>query len=675
MKILSINDLNYKYNFNWTILQFCFKNNIDQIPKFCYHEKLSIAGNCRMCLVEDNKSIKPIAACTIILSNNMVIYTNTIKVKKCRESVLEFLLINHPLDCPICCQGGECDLQDLSEIFGGDKGRFYESKRAVINKNFGPFIKTIMNRCIHCTRCVRFAIEISGCFDIGIVGRGAKMEISSYINKIFSSELSGNIIDLCPVGALTSKPYSFMARSWELKSLTTLNLFDSFIPSIRVDVRGGEILRVLPQLNINFNNEWICDDIRYCFDALKNQRLIYPIILINKLILKLSWRKVFFFIKDYFINILLWLRFNKYKFFPINITFGPSLDFKTILLFKDFFNYFGSSLNLNKINNNILFSNYYLLPKHFSINAIESLIIFGNNLRFSNPLFYLQIRKSFLENKINIYTFGFFSSTNFYIKHLGSFFNFFINVIEGKTWLSVILRKKNLKILLTSSFFENNFINQTLFYKFQELYNIINHMKLKIIYISETPTEIIKNHLGIQKSIHNQNFNFCPLIINYIVGSDKLNKKYSNFNKNLTIYQGHNADLNINYCNIILPSASFFEIQNLKFIDITGSLKITNKIINLSYNVRSDYNIICSLLVYLGLSIIKKNFNYKESQKLYFKFISSSTNFINFHFNFFVKSFFYNFIFKNSLTTNSLNLKNHKLFSTVSNWVSLKKIL
>jgi NADH dehydrogenase/NADH:ubiquinone oxidoreductase subunit G len=213
MKVLYLNGINYYYDFNWTILQFCFKNNLDQIPKFCYHEKLSIAGNCRMRLVEDIKSLKPIAACTVILYSGMVIYTNTLKVKKARESVLEFLLINHPLDCPICCQGGECDLQDLSEIFGGDKGRFYESKRAVINKNFGPFIKTIMNRCIHCTRCVRYAIEISGIMNLGITGRGSKMEISSYIEQFLKSEISGNIIDLCPVGALTSKPYSFLARS------------------------------------------------------------------------------------------------------------------------------------------------------------------------------------------------------------------------------------------------------------------------------------------------------------------------------------------------------------------------------------------------------------------------------------------------------------------------------
>lgn len=199
--------------------------------------------------MEDSKLLKPVAACTIIIYDGMNIYTNTFKVRKAREGVLEFLLINHPLDCPICCQGGECDLQDLSEIFGGDKGRFYEDKRSVLNKNFGPFIKTLMNRCIHCTRCIRYAIEISGINSLGIIGRGHKMEISSYIEKFLDTELSGNIVDLCPVGALTSKSYSFLTRPWELQNYITINIFDIFLPKISVDVRGNDILRVLPKLD------------------------------------------------------------------------------------------------------------------------------------------------------------------------------------------------------------------------------------------------------------------------------------------------------------------------------------------------------------------------------------------------------------------------------------------
>ena len=214
MKKVIINDIAVDYNpdSNLSILQFFFKYEIEEIPRFCYHEKLSIAGNCRMCLVEDIKSLKPIASCAILMYPGIVIYTNTIKIKKIREAILEFFLINHPLDCPICCQGGECDLQDLIEIFGADKGRFYEIKRSVSEKNISKYIKTVMNRCIHCTRCVRFAIEISGISTLGILGRGNNMEIGTYIENILDTNFSGNLVDLCPVGALTSKVYSFIAR-------------------------------------------------------------------------------------------------------------------------------------------------------------------------------------------------------------------------------------------------------------------------------------------------------------------------------------------------------------------------------------------------------------------------------------------------------------------------------
>lgn len=209
---VNINNIKYRVPKYLTIFQACDYLGIT-IPHFCYHDKLSIAGNCRMCLIEENKSLKPLASCAININENMRIFTNTELVKKSREGVLEFLLANHPLDCPICDQGGECDLQDQSIIFGGDRGRFYEIKRSVEDKNCGPLIKTVMNRCIHCTRCVRFSQEITGTNSLGVTGRGSSMEIGFYIESFINSELSGNVIDLCPVGALTSKPYAFMARS------------------------------------------------------------------------------------------------------------------------------------------------------------------------------------------------------------------------------------------------------------------------------------------------------------------------------------------------------------------------------------------------------------------------------------------------------------------------------
>jgi NADH dehydrogenase/NADH:ubiquinone oxidoreductase subunit G len=210
-----INDKKVIVQKGLTILQACEENGI-QVPRFCYHEQLSIAGNCRMCLIELDKSVKPIASCAIACENGMKIFTNTILVKKAREGVMEFLLINHPLDCPICDQGGECDLQDQAMLFGNDRGRFYENKRSVSDLDLGPFVKTVMTRCIHCTRCIRFLTELGGSFVMGTTGRGVKTEVGTYISTFLDSEISGNIIDLCPVGALTSKPYAFTARPWEL---------------------------------------------------------------------------------------------------------------------------------------------------------------------------------------------------------------------------------------------------------------------------------------------------------------------------------------------------------------------------------------------------------------------------------------------------------------------------
>jgi NADH-quinone oxidoreductase subunit G len=254
---ITIDDIEYIVNdYNQTIFQFCFSKDI-YIPCFCYHEKLSIAGNCRICLLQVNESI--VVSCAIPLAEEMVIYTKNLRVIHSREGILEFLLVNHPLDCPICDQGGECDLQDISLFFGSDKGRFYEfSKRSVSNLSFcDPLVKTIMTRCIHCTRCVRFLNEILGIFDLGLIGRGFSMEIGTFIENSIDDALSANIIDLCPVGALTSMPYAFTSRSWELSSLESIDLLDGLASKIRIDICNNKIMRILPSLDEHTNEEWI----------------------------------------------------------------------------------------------------------------------------------------------------------------------------------------------------------------------------------------------------------------------------------------------------------------------------------------------------------------------------------------------------------------------------------
>jgi NADH-quinone oxidoreductase subunit G len=264
-----------------------------EIPRFCYHERLSVAGNCRMCLVEVEKAPKPVASCAYPVMDGMKVFTDTPVVRNARRGVMEFLLINHPLDCPICDQGGECDLQDQAMAYGRDLSRYDEGKRAVKDKYVGPLIKTVMNRCIHCTRCVRFAAEVAGVPEMGGTGRGENMEIGTYVEKALSTELSGNLIDICPVGALTSRPYAFVSRPWELRKTDSVDVLDAVGASIRVDVRGGEVLRILPRIHEEVNEEWLGDRSRFSFDGLKRKRLDRPWVRKDGKLKPASWAEAF----------------------------------------------------------------------------------------------------------------------------------------------------------------------------------------------------------------------------------------------------------------------------------------------------------------------------------------------------------------------------------------------
>ena len=276
-----------------TVLQACEAAG-KEVPRFCYDERLSIAGNCRMCLVEMERAPKPVASCAMPAGNGMVIKTDTQLVKKAREGVMEFMLINHPLDCPICDQGGECDLQDQAMGYGVADSRYQEEKRAVENKNMGPLISTIMTRCIHCTRCVRFATEVAGVPELGAIGRGESMEITTYLEKSMASELSGNVVDLCPVGALTNLPYAYKARSWELTHTSSIDVMDAMGSHIRVDTRGNEVMRVLPRINDDINEEWISDKTRHHIDGLMRQRIDRPYMRdTNGRLAEASWDDVF----------------------------------------------------------------------------------------------------------------------------------------------------------------------------------------------------------------------------------------------------------------------------------------------------------------------------------------------------------------------------------------------
>src|ERR1700754_3675653 len=280
----------------YTLLQACEAAGAE-IPRFCFHERLSIAGNCRMCLVELKGAPKPIASCAWGVRDCRpgpngeppVVITKSPMVRKARQGVMEFLLINHPLDCPICDQGGECDLQDQAMAYGVDSSRYHENKRAVEDKYIGALVKTIMNRCIHCTRCIRFSAEVAGVAELGAIGRGEDMEITTYLEGAMTSELQGNVIDLCPVGALTSKPYAFNARPWELKKTESVDVMDALGSAIRVDARGPTVMRILPRINEEINEEWISDKTRFVWDGLGRQRLDKPYVRENGALRAASW--------------------------------------------------------------------------------------------------------------------------------------------------------------------------------------------------------------------------------------------------------------------------------------------------------------------------------------------------------------------------------------------------
>ena len=394
---LKVNEIDVEVEEGLTVLQACEKAGVE-IPRFCYHEKLSIAGNCRMCLVEMEKSPKPVASCAMPAAEGMNIKTNTEFVEKARKGVMEFLLANHPLDCPVCDQGGECDLQDQSMFYGVDKSRYKENKREVSEKNMGPLIKTQMTRCIHCTRCVRFATEVAGVPEIGAIGRGEDMQITTYLEQSMQSELSANVVDLCPVGALTSKPYVFEARPWELKKTESIDVMDAIGSNIRVDTYGWEVKRILPRINEDINEEWISDKTRYACDGLLNQRLDTPYIKYNGKFEKASWSEVFNIIKSKFKNA------DKDKICGMS---GDLVNMETQYIFKEFFNKTLGSYNVESRSDH-----RYLNPQkrenylfNSTINGIEEadfILLVGSNPRYEATILNARIRKAYLQNKTKI---------------------------------------------------------------------------------------------------------------------------------------------------------------------------------------------------------------------------------------------------------------------------------
>ena len=373
-----------------TVFQACEQLGVE-IPNFCYHARLSIAGNCRMCLVEMEKSPKPIASCAMPVTEGMVIRTNTAMVRKAREGVMEFLLINHPLDCPICDQGGECDLQDQAMAFGLGRSRYDEAKRAVKDKYMGPLIKTIMTRCIHCTRCIRFATEIAGTDELGALGRGEHLEITTYVEQALTSELSGNLADICPVGALTHRPYAFAARPWELRNTESVDVHDAVGSNIRVDSRGREVMRVLPRLHEDINEEWISDKTRYAADGLKRARLDRPYVRRQGRLEPVPWAEAFAAIAD---------RLGGLGGARIAALVGDMVCAESMMALKDLMARLGSA-NLDCRQDGArleagLRAGYLFNTTIAGIEEADACLLVGTNPRLEAPLINARLRKRYL---------------------------------------------------------------------------------------------------------------------------------------------------------------------------------------------------------------------------------------------------------------------------------------
>jgi len=588
---ITIDNKEYEFENGMTVMQACEQAGTE-IPRFCYHEKLSIAGNCRMCLVEMEKAPKPIASCAMPAADGMVIKTKTETVKKARKGVMEFLLINHPLDCPICDQGGECDLQDQAMYYGFDKTRYEENKRAVQNKNMGPLVKTIMTRCIHCTRCVRFSTEVAGVDDIGLLGRGENAEITTYLEKSIQSELSGNVIDLCPVGALTSKPYVFEARPWELKKTETIDVMDAVGSNIRVDTYDWEVKRVLPVINEDINEEWISDKTRYACDGLLNQRLDTPYIKYNNKFEKASWDEVYKIIKSKIENA------NKDK---ICGFVGDLTNMETSFIFKEFLERtvdtkkydFRSTKRFidSSKRENYLFNS--------SINGIEEadlILLIGANPRFEATMINARIRKAYLSNNTKVVSLNDLGDLTYSYQSLNGKVKTIKDIFENNNELSKeIIESKKPMIVFGESFFKiksasylfnlsKKFLSKN--NKLNDDWNPINILSVDAATVGNLDLDIIDKNDKILDELHENKFEII-----FLLGQDNLDfKKKDEF----IIYQGSHGDRGAEIADIILPGAAYTE-QSGHYTNLEGKLQKAYKASYPPGDAKEDWQIINDL--------------------------------------------------------------------------------
>lgn len=659
MITIYINNIKLKINKNLTILQACNRLKIE-LPKFCFQENLQIAGNCRMCLVEVENIPKPVAACAMPINNNMKIFTNTALVQKARENILEFLLINHPLDCPICDQSSECDLQDQLFVFGSDRTRFFFNKRKVEDKYAGFFIKMVMNRCIHCSRCVRFIRKFSNKDNLGINGRGNKAEINFYNNNIFNSDFSGNLIDLCPVGALTSKTYAFKTRVWEIEKKEGIDILDSICSNIRVDIYNNEILRILPKNNIKINKEWISNRTRFFFDSLKYQRILFPLIKKENIFKKISWYKALNILNN---KIILEDSSN------IKSIIGDLIDLESLFLFKKLLNknaiyniFFEKTLNKEiKINsditNNFLFNNSF-----YDLKKKDICLIINIDINKEIPIFDLSLIENLKKNNFEIAFIGHRNIFNYPVTFLGLTSDILKNILIGKHFFcKKLIKAKNPLIL----FGENSIYNKNILYFIDFLKKVLNKDNINFL----NSTNIFTNFLEINFFNHVLKDNKTK--ISYLFNTN-LKKNILKKKQEFIIYQGHHFTNDAQNSNLILPGLTFLEKKGT-YLNFKGDIQRNNKLINNKIEQKNDFIIFKYIYkLILNKNIIKKNKNTYIVMKKLLPYLTKkqitilkNNNYILYKKNnkinlYFLNSLIKNYYYRNILEEYSKNLINYK---------------
>lgn len=571
------------------------------IPRYCYHDKLAIAGNCRMCLVDVERMPKLIASCAMPVQNGMIVHTDSERIKKAREGVTEMLLENHPLDCPVCDQGGECDLQEQSQRYGSDRGRFHEvvGKRAVENKAIGPLVKTSMNRCIHCTRCVRFMNDVAGAPEFGTAGRGNDMQIGTYIERNINSEMSGNIIDLCPVGALTSKPYAFRARPWELKRTETIDVLDAVGSNIRVDTRGIEVMRVLPRLNDDVNEEWISDKTRFACDGLKTQRLTTPLIRNGDKFETATWDEALSTIAAAYSKI-------KPQEGELKAIAGALVDAESLVSLKDLVNKLGSENVTTDVKQSVnahgfdIRSNYIFNSTIDGIEDADQILLVGTNPRFEAAVLNTRIRKVWLRSNLEISSIGQEFDSTFDVTNLGEDAKALQEALQGSIGEKLGQAKKPL-IIVGSGVAESK--------DSQAIYKLVGEFASKhenfnsgewngVNLLHREASRVAALDLGFN-TLAEDSTTKAKFI--YLLGADEITNK--DIPKDaFVVYQGHHGDLGASFADVILPGSAYTE-KSGTYVNTEGRVQATRAATNPPGVAREDWKIIRALSEYLDAKL------------------------------------------------------------------------